>query len=59
MSKRMPQPPVERLVADNVPEAIWLRLRRLTSSQLCRKIIAAQAPNSYVEVLVVPYSDNA
>jgi hypothetical protein len=32
------QPP-ERLVAENLPEVIWLRLRRLTSFQLCRKVI--------------------
>ena len=29
----------ERLVAENLPEVIWLRLRRLTSFQLCRKVI--------------------
>ena len=31
---------VERLVAENVPEAVWLRLRRLTSSVLCSRIVA-------------------
>jgi hypothetical protein len=34
----------ERLVAENVPEAVWLRLRRLTSSTLCRGVIEARAP---------------
>jgi hypothetical protein len=43
--------PIERLVAENVPEAIWLRLRRLTSSQLCRKLIAAHAPSLSEEVV--------
>jgi len=32
--------PVERLVAENVPEAVWLRLRRLTSPVLCSRILA-------------------
>ena len=35
---------VERLVAENVSEAIWLRLRRLTSSTLCRRILSRRAP---------------
>lgn len=34
---------VERFVADDVPEAIWLRLRRLSSSQLCKRIIERHA----------------
>jgi hypothetical protein len=36
---------VERLVAENVTEAVWLRLRRLTSSVLCSKILARRAPS--------------
>lgn len=43
--------PVERLVAENVPEAIWLRLRRLVSSQLCCKLIAAHKPAMSAEIL--------
>jgi hypothetical protein len=34
----------EQLVAENVSEAVWLRLRRLTSSTLCERVIAARAP---------------
>ncbi len=34
-----PSQSAERLVAENLPEVIWLRLRRLTSFQLCRKVI--------------------
>ncbi len=34
---------VERLVAENVSEAVWLRLRRLTSSTLCSGIVARRA----------------
>lgn len=30
---------IERFVADDVPEAIWLRLRRLSSAELCKRII--------------------
>jgi hypothetical protein len=36
--------PIERLVAENVSEAVWLRLRRLTSSVLCSKILSKRAP---------------
>ena len=43
--------PAERFVAENVPEAIWLRLRRLASAQLCRKIIAASAPSLPSDVI--------
>lgn len=35
----------EQLVAENVGEAIWLRLRRLTSPTLCGRIITTRAPN--------------
>jgi hypothetical protein len=34
----------EGLVAENVSEAIWLRLRRLTSSVLCRRIPLRRSP---------------
>jgi hypothetical protein len=33
----------ERLVAEDVKEATWLRFRRLTSSVLCRKILTRRA----------------
>ncbi len=32
-------PTSERLVSQNVAETTWLRLRRLTSSKLCRKVL--------------------
>jgi hypothetical protein len=35
----------EQLVAENVLEAVWLRLRRLTSPTLCGRIISARAPD--------------
>lgn len=35
--------PIERLVAENIGQTIWLRLRRLTSPTLCRRILAARA----------------
>ena len=34
----------ERLVAENLSEAVWLRLRRLTSPTLCERVITARAP---------------
>lgn len=36
------EPAVERLVAEDVRQTVWLRLRRLTSSRLCRQIISAR-----------------
>jgi hypothetical protein len=36
----------ERLVAENALEAVWLRLRRLTSATLFRRVIEARAPGS-------------
>ena len=41
----------ERLVAENVSEVIWLRLRRLTSYQLCRKIIERRTKELTEEVI--------
>lgn len=41
----------ERLVADDVSEVIWLRLRRLTSIQLCRKIIQKRNPQLNSEII--------
>jgi hypothetical protein len=40
----------EQLVAENVAEAVWLRLRRLTSPTLCGRIIAARAAHLPPEV---------
>jgi hypothetical protein len=34
------KPSVERLVAQDIERTVWLRLRRLTSSRLCRQIIS-------------------
>lgn len=36
---------IEWLVAENVQETIWLRLKRLTSISLCRKIIQKKHPS--------------
>jgi len=41
----------EQLVAENLGQAIWLRLRRLTSPTLCGRIIAARAPNLDPEIV--------
>jgi hypothetical protein len=38
-----PDPKVERLVADDTQQTVWLRLRRMTSSRLCRQIISARS----------------
>ena len=39
------QKTIERFVAADVSGAIWLRLKRLTSSQLCKKIIQKNHPS--------------
>ncbi len=41
----------EQLVAENIAEAVWLRLRRLTSSTLCQRVIEARHPSLPVSVL--------
>ncbi|TYL90332.1 hypothetical protein FXB40_32265 [Bradyrhizobium rifense] len=41
----------EQLVAENVSEAVWLRLRRLTSPTLCERTIAARAPTLSADVI--------
>lgn len=41
----------EQLVAENIAEAVWLRLRRLTSSTLCQRVIEARHPSLPVLVL--------
>jgi hypothetical protein len=41
----------ERLVAENITEAVWLRLRRLTSSTLCQRVIEARNPSLPASVL--------
>jgi hypothetical protein len=41
----------ERIVADDVREAVWLRLRRLTSATLCERIISARAPTLESEIV--------
>jgi len=45
------KPAVERLVAEDVQQTVWLRLRRLTSSRLCRQIVSARASALSPEVL--------
>lgn len=41
----------ELLVAENVAEAIWLRLRRLTSSVLCKRMLMVRGSTLPVEVI--------
>jgi hypothetical protein len=41
MDDKIAERKIERHVAENVSEAIWLRLRRLTSTQLCRKLLTS------------------
>jgi hypothetical protein len=41
----------EQLVAENIAETVWLRLRRLTSSTLCQRVIEARNPSLPVLVL--------
>ncbi len=41
----------EWLVAENMSEAVWLRLRRFTSSTLCERAIAARAPALASDIL--------
>ncbi|MGA7656802.1 MAG: hypothetical protein WCA96_08505, partial [Methylocella sp.] len=41
----------EWLVAQDVTEAVWLRLRRLTSSTLCRRVIEARNPSLPISIL--------
>ena len=45
------KPAVERLVAEDIRQTVWLRLRRLTSSRLCRQIISARVSALTPEVL--------
>lgn len=42
---------IERFVAENVTEAIWLRLRRLTSAQLCEQLLIAQKSAAPADLL--------
>jgi hypothetical protein len=48
--------PVERFVAENVTEAIWLRFKRLSSEQLCRQVIAKNNPTFSSDVIDVKAS---
>lgn len=41
----------EWLVAENLSEAVWLRLRRFTSPTLCERTIAARAPGHAPDIL--------
>jgi hypothetical protein len=42
---------IERFVADNVTEAVWLRLRRLTSARLCDQLLTARGTSTPVELI--------
>lgn len=41
----------EHFVANNITEATWLRLKRLSSSQLCKKIIAKNHPKLNEDII--------
>lgn len=41
----------ERFVADDVSEATWLRLKRLSSSQLCKRVIEKNSPELTPDIL--------
>lgn len=42
---------IERFVADDIKEATWLRLNRLTSAQLCTKIIKENNPDLHEDII--------
>src|SRR5258708_11466008 len=42
---------VERLVSENVSETVWLRLRRLTSAQLCEQLLTARKSPASSELI--------
>lgn len=44
-------PEGERLVAHEVTEIVWLRLRRLTSRNICRRIVSKRCPELSPELL--------
>lgn len=46
------QKTIERFVATDVSGAIWLRLKRLTSAQLCKKIIEKNHPSLQEDILI-------
>jgi hypothetical protein len=50
-SKAMENREIERLVANNVSETVWLRLRRLTSAQLCEQLLSNRSTSTRIEVL--------
>nr|WP_290698422.1 hypothetical protein [Halomonas sp. UBA3074] len=41
----------ERFVADDVSEATWLRLKRLSSSQLCKRVIEKNSPDLAPDII--------
>lgn len=41
----------ERLVAENVTEAVWLRLKRLSSENLCHQVLSKRHPEMEQEIL--------
>ena len=50
MGERMDKK-IERFVADDIKEAVWLRLNRLTSAQLCAKIIEENNPDLHEDTV--------
>jgi hypothetical protein len=42
---------VERLVSENVSETVWLRLRRLTSAQLCAQLLHARPSSATADLI--------
>lgn len=42
---------VERFVAENVTEAVWLRLRRLTSAQLCEQLLCERTSSISADII--------
>jgi hypothetical protein len=48
---KLPDEKPERLVAEDVQQIIWLRLRRMTSVRLCRQIISSRTSQLSAEIL--------
>jgi hypothetical protein len=47
------KPKTERIVSDDIAEATWLRMRRLTSSALCRRMITNRQKGLPEEILLM------
>lgn len=44
---------IERFVAENVTEAIWLRLKRLSSEHLCHQVLSKSHPKMQADILAI------